>query len=1069
MAFGKLTSRRLGLGVVCSLLLCGLLRAEEPRVSDYDRALEAYREGHFQDVIEILAEKLPKDAGALNLLGWASLRTDDLEAAKRWFESSIEVAPRIANSYCGLGFTLLREGDREASLRNFEAGLALDPQDGECRQGKEVASRGEGTEPVLESPETQPWERLYAQALEAFRNDELDEAIVLLRKADELQADSEAVLTLWGWSHFRSREFEEARTRFEAASSLDPDAMEPRLGLARIALAQRRFDTALDLLEELAPTAPDDGDVQLALAEARLKNGDNLGASEIYRRLTKRGIRSEIARRSLEELYGLPADRMAEYGTALEHPSIERSEAVELRYRTAGDFLEVRDERGKWRRVFLKGANLGPARPGEFPSGPPRDVETYLRWLELMAEMNANMVRVYTLLPPAFYRALALHNESSGRKLWLLQEIWLTEREDERDLYERTWTEGFQREIRRAVDVVHGQADIPFALGLAGWGIYTADVSRWVFAFGVGREVEPSIVFVTNRSHPEHTAYAGRYVAVDRGSPAEVWFARMSDELVEYEIERYGTMRPVTLINWPPLDPMHHVTEATHEEERRIRARRGEPVPEPVTGPMDDTDVVALDIRAMRATAEYPAGLFSSFHVYTHWPDFLFHEAEYPRIHDHLGSNRYYGYLLDLKAHHEGIPLLIAEYGVATSWGIAHAHPDGWHNGGFSERAQARQLVRMTRNILDAGCAGGLVFAWIDEWWKSVSDYVTKPFQPPERRPFWLNKMDPEQHFGILGYRSPGPIPELRGDRGDWEEAQLLAESTSSSPLRRLWAFSDETYLYLRLDLENRPEASAFDWNATTYWIGLNTLPYSAGVRRLSRSGVGIDVDSGVNFLIELTDPETARILVAHGYNPNRWVENDWVPGGKRIWRKPDLQVELDEAGAFEEIMIEANRPRYGRDGSVFPPIFLSRSELPEGIADPTDPEYSSLAAWRASASEGMIELRIPWGLLLFLDPSSRLAFAGTDGETPFGRPTPGISVVALALDRDEENRSVVASLPQLRDGRIDPAPLFTWNRWNEVSYDLYQKASYQALREIFDEITSPVPSKGDQAKSSSR
>ncbi|MCK7530483.1 MAG: hypothetical protein MZV63_05290 [Marinilabiliales bacterium] len=37
---------------------------------------------------------------------------------------------------------------------------------------------------------------------------------------------------------------------------------------------------------------------------------------------------------------------------------------------------------------------------------------------------------------------------------------------------------------------------------------------------------------------------------------------------------------------------------------------------------------------------------------------------------------------------------------------------------GYSEIQQGEKNIRMMHNILDAGCAGGFMFAWMDEWFK---------------------------------------------------------------------------------------------------------------------------------------------------------------------------------------------------------------------------------------------------------------------------------------------------------------------------------------------------------------
>ncbi len=72
----------------------------------------------------------------------------------------------------------------------------------------------------------------------------------------------------------------------------------------------------------------------------------------------------------------------------------------------------------------VRGVNLGMALPGRFPAEFPEEVWLYRAWLELLSAMGANAVRVYTLLPPAFYRALLGHNLTHPKSpLYLFQGI----------------------------------------------------------------------------------------------------------------------------------------------------------------------------------------------------------------------------------------------------------------------------------------------------------------------------------------------------------------------------------------------------------------------------------------------------------------------------------------------------------------------------------------------------------------------------------------------------------------------------------------------------------------------
>ncbi len=161
-----------------------------------------------------------------------------------------------------------------------------------------------------------------------------------------------------------------------------------------------------------------------------------------------------------------------------------------------------------------------------------------------------------------------------------------------------------------------------------------------------------------------------------------MWFADTIDYVASYEMNHYNAQRPMTIVNWPPLDPMSHVTEANYAEEM---AMRGMPSVK-ATKEMNDSDAVSLDVMQLKATSAYPAGLFAAFHVYTYWPDFLMYDKEYPKVRDDLGSKRYYGYL-SISRNTTAAASPGRGVWVQTS-GNRPCHPDGWHNVGSARKAR---------------------------------------------------------------------------------------------------------------------------------------------------------------------------------------------------------------------------------------------------------------------------------------------------------------------------------------------------------------------------------------------
>ena len=87
-----------------------------------------------------------------------------------------------------------------------------------------------------------------------------------------------------------------------------------------------------------------------------------------------------------------------------------------------GHFQIFKD--GEWEPMTLKGVNLGMGKPGAFPGEAAITEEEYYRWFEYIGNMNANVIRVYTLHPPGFYNSLHRYNENHDEKLYVIHGVW---------------------------------------------------------------------------------------------------------------------------------------------------------------------------------------------------------------------------------------------------------------------------------------------------------------------------------------------------------------------------------------------------------------------------------------------------------------------------------------------------------------------------------------------------------------------------------------------------------------------------------------------------------------------
>ncbi len=746
----------------------------------------------------------------------------------------------------------------------------------------------------------------------------------------------------------------------------------------------------------------------------------------------------------------------------VERPPLVRPDRLQYPARVVGDRFEIRTADG-WAPFYIKGMNLGATLPGKHPSEFP-DSTVYATWIADMSEMGVNTVRVYTIHPPAFYAALERHNrERPDRALWLVHGVWtgLPPRGDYRN---QEWEGALFSEMRRVVDVIHGRADLPYRPAHASGG-YSADVSRWTLAYIIGREWEPYSVLEFNRRYPGSHAWEGRYLRVRDGNAMDAWLARACEELIAYEVDAYNLQRPISYTNWPTLDPLDHPTETTVDEELAIRRGMGEQV---THIPREyDNDAVGLSAFLVEPTGAFPAGFFAVFHAYPYYPDFVMLDPAYESAASSMGPSRYFGYLRALKARHPGMPIVIAEYGVPASLGVAHLQPQGWHHGGHDEPAMARIDGRLTREIAEAGMAGGMLFAWIDEWFKK--NWIVLEFElPPERNRLWLNRLDAEQHYGMIAMEPGEILPgETLGERLlSWQTNAPLYE-TEAGTLR---AAADEAYLWLLL--ERGPDRERFE----ELFVGFDVFDAGAGDFAWP-GGEGPHVPVGLEFVLRLGE-DGVRLLADPPSNAFRIqavreglpgearagfsVEGSSVPGlfSGRVERRfngPYL-TRPNEDGRYDTLRVVTNRPRFSRDGTEFLALGYDRGILPQG--GPPD------GLWETLEDEGVVEIRLPWMLLNITDPSERHVLQGAErvGDDRWGalrtRTVDGIRIVAAAQSGSGEWHTWPADGAAER-AEPDAAPVgdpsgvvtFSWPTWEQPEWRARRRPVFEEMQRVFESL----------------
>lgn len=677
----------------------------------------------------------------------------------------------------------------------------------------------------------------------------------------------------------------------------------------------------------------------------------------------------------------------------------------------------------EWKPLFLKGFNFGAALPGCFPAEFEATERQYYEWLKMMADLGANTIRTYTILPPVFYKALSKYNFShSNKPVYLLQGVWAKVVEEE-GYGDSSYIDEFKREIKDVIDLINGKASIASRPGHAS-GEYTSNLSQFTLAVIIGREWEPQTVSALRERFPERTSYHGAFFSVPKGEPMECWLAEALDFAAKYETYRYHRQTALSFVNWLPLDPMHHDSEWIEWDNVREY----------------DNDLESINPLSIHPTPLFKAGYFASYHAYPYYPDFVFNDEEYRRAECSHGSCAYFGYLRDLVEAHRGMPVVVAEFGVPSSRSAAHFQPDGMHQGGHSEAAQGELNAHMTGDIWESGCAGAVMFEWMDEWFKH--NWLVMDFElPQERNKMWHNLEDAEQNFGILAMESR--VTQIDGNPDDWSGEDLLAGDEigdvegEAGDISAFYARSDASCIYFLVDFADGMGLQ--DWEKTILWIGINTYDKDAG--DFSFPGKILSTPTGMEFLIEIRGPKESRILVDEPYD----VFTDYFHG-----ITPGYASIRNANGVFVEQKLLTNRERETLLGESIDRILLNRSRMVWGTADASQPGHTSLADICPSADGKSLEMRLPWALLNVTDPSSKSVLNDS-------KDTPEIDIsisknfriYTATVGVNGDSVSVIDLLP---DG-FKRAVEFSWEGWEKPAYTSRLKESAGYVADAFHKI----------------
>lgn len=682
-------------------------------------------------------------------------------------------------------------------------------------------------------------------------------------------------------------------------------------------------------------------------------------------------------------------------------------------------FMEVRDDKiyrltPEGAEEFeIRGVNMGAGIPGEWSTDFAIDKETYIRWFGQIQAMGANVLRVYTIQNDDFYEAFYEYNKEREEPLYLLHGVWVNDyiQNSHRDAYDAEFLDVFLDDCRTMVDVIHGRKKLSLGrMASAGSGFYHWDISQWVIGYILGVEWEDVTVAYTDRKlagREGFTSYQGEYLySSPEATPFEALLARVGDSVIGYESERYKEQRLVAFSNWPTTDPFIY---PEHVSDFFMKCAQ-------------------VDVEHIRCTERFLAGQFASYHVYPYFPDYLnyvddwsvygLNGADYTL---EEGRHNTYGAYLQMLSDHHTMPLVISEFGVPTSRGMAQRDQNtGRSQGRMSEKDQGQALADCWADIQAAGCAGGCVFSWQDEWFKRT--WNTMYAVDLKRTPYWSDYQTNEQFFGLLSF-DPGAetsVCYVDGDISEWTEGDVVQEQEGMTVSMKY----DEKFLYFRIHKDG------LRFGEETLYLPIDTTQKTGSSYC---ENYDLFFDRAADFLLVLNGETDSRLMVQERYESLRSTYSEAERGDNTYFKE---NIPEEDSPQFENVnmILQTATSLLYYDKNAKAETYET-GLLTYGNANPDSLDFDSLADFICEGDD--IELKLPWQILNFSDPS-RMEIHDDYYDGNYGVAYQTIDTMYVGAGTAET------------EGRIhlSPVPLKGW--YNKVTTHERLKSSYYILQELW-------------------
>lgn len=672
-------------------------------------------------------------------------------------------------------------------------------------------------------------------------------------------------------------------------------------------------------------------------------------------------------------------------------------EEITAVFRTEGREILYQGENGIWEPFVIRGVDLSASVPGHASSDYAPDYEDYSRWLDQIGEMGANAIRVFTIMDAQFYEALYDHNTGNPQPLYLLQGLSVPDDANygAGDAYQNEFEGLLLENGRVAVDVIHGNRTIDLG-NHTGTGTYRWDVSPWTLGYLVGHEWDSGIIAYTNNSTQGPLSYQGTYFTTSpEASRFEVIMARLMDQITAYESDKYRQQRLISFINSVWDDPFAY---AYIYNARYLTYNQ-------------------VDMEHILPTGELLSGTFAAYRLQLNCPDFQDYltdeqRAELGSLLDGLdGADLYSSYLRLLSRYHT-VPVAAVGYGFSSARGaiLEGAEP-------MTEEEQGQALADLWLDMRQADWTGGFVSTWQDTWernsWNTVSYTYGYGVDP------WQDVQTDGQCYGLMSFLwgEEGSVCQVDGDAGEWAgETPVWAQNGL-----RLFMRYDDKYLYFYAD--------GFDPDTQVLYLPLDTTPKSGSTYA---QGYDLRFQQACDFLVIIDGRDNSRVEVQEYYEA-LWAVYSYETDRVNAYEKEELRDKDSPVFRPIRMLVQSAEPQIQYTWAAQPTYETGR--LRYGSANPDGADYDSLADF--CFTENGVEIRIPWQLLNFANPSEMMIH--DDYYEHYGVEYIHIDEMYVGLTDDAHREYRV---------NMESFPLECWGR--DVTYHERLKESYYILQEYW-------------------